>query len=250
MGFAAMDELRSRGNANTKDLETASRHFALVGWVLIGVSLSSILFGILPVRLIDPAWQLQLISAILASTAFILLGTLLVCGASLLNRRSGKPQPRSDLVCRAVGWFAVVLLVIIPVQFYVGYRANGVVQDTENQSIQLISKVIRGGGSSNNEPELRSFLASLPTPPPFPAKFDEPFGVIKERLLTNFNSQLNAAKYQVGELRRQRLERFIAEATRNSVQAILMAIAFTGIADKSAPLLGLFRRIGLYRYRD
>jgi hypothetical protein len=125
-----------------------------------------------------------------------------------------------------------------------------VVQDTENQSIQLISKVIRGVGSSNNEPELRSFLASLPTPPPFPAKFDEPFGVIKERLLTNFNSQLNAAKYQVGELRRQRLERFIAEATRNSVQAILMAIAFTGIADKSAQLLGLFRRIGLYRYRD
>ena len=74
--------------------------------------------------------------------------------------------------------------------------------------------------------------------------------MIKERLLTNFNSRLNAVNYEVGELRRKRVERFIAEATRNSVQAILMAIAFTGIADKSGPLLGLFRRIGLFRYRD
>ncbi len=245
-----MEELRSRVDATAIPLDTASRYFALVGWVLIGASLSSILFGILPVRLIDPAWQLQLISAIFASTGFILLGTLLVCGAALLNGRSSKLQQRSDLIRKAVGWFAVVLLVIVPLQFYAGYRANGVVQQTENQSIQLIRKIISGVGASSNEAELRSFLASLPSPPPVPAKFDAPFAVIKERLLTNFNSQLNAANFQAGELRRNRLERFIAEASRNSVQAILMAIGFTGIADTSGPLLGLFRRFGLFRYRN
>ena len=123
----------------------------MVGWVLIGVSFSSILFGILPVRLIDPAWQLQLISAILASTGFMLLGTLLVCWAALLNGRSGKIQQRSDLVRKAAGWFAVVLLVITPLQFYVGYRASGKVQETENQSTQLIRTIIRGVTASSDE---------------------------------------------------------------------------------------------------
>lgn len=245
-----MGELRSRVDATAKPLDTASRLFALVGWVLIGASLSSILFASLPVRLIDPAWQLLLISAILSNTGIILLGTLLVCGAALLNGNSDKLRQRSDLLRRSVGWFAVLLLVIIPFQFYVGYRANGVVQETENQSIQLIRKIIKGVTAANNEAELRSFVASLPSPPPVPEKFGAPFAVVKERLLNNFNSQINAANYQAGELRRQRLERFIAEASRNSVQAILMAIAFTGIADTSGPLLGLFRRIGLFRYRD
>jgi hypothetical protein len=98
--------------------------------------------------------------------------------------------------------------------------------------------------------ELRSFLASLPTPPPVPARLNAPFPEIRQRLLTNFDSQLNAANYQAGELRRQRMERFIADASRNTVQALLMAIAFTGIAEKQGPLFGLFMRLGLFRYRD
>jgi hypothetical protein len=245
-----MDELRLKGEASAKLPPIASRYCDLVGWILIGGSLSGLLFVALPVRLIDPAWQLQLISALLASTVFLLIGSLLVCGAAWLNTKSRTLQQRSDLVRRVAGWFAVLLLVLIPYQFYAGYRANGVVQETENQGIQLIRKIIQGVTATNDEAELRGFLASLPTPPPIPAKFDAPFPVIKQRLLTNFNSQLNAANYQAGELRRQRIERFIAEATRNSVQAFLMAIAFTGIADTSGPLLGMFRRVGLLRYRD
>ncbi|MCP9834494.1 MULTISPECIES: hypothetical protein [unclassified Cyanobium] len=245
-----MDELRLNDEAPTRLPSIASRACDLVGWILIGSSLSSLLFIALPVKLIDPAWQLQLISAILASTTFLLLGTLLVCGATWLNAKSRTLQQRSDFVRRAAGWFAVLLLVLIPYQLYAGNRASGVVQATENKSIQLIKNVIRGVTATSSEPELRSFLASLPTPPPVPAKFDAPFGEIKQRLLINFNSQLNAANYQAGELRRQRLERFIADVTRNSVQAVLMAIAFTGIAEQFGPLLGLFRRIGLFRYRD
>ena len=83
-----------------------------------------------------------------------------------------------------------------------------------------------------------------------PDRLNAPFPEIRQRLLTNFDSQLNAANYQAGELRRERLERFIAEATRNSVQALLMAVAFSGIAGKQGPLFGLFQRFGLFRYRD
>jgi hypothetical protein len=120
-----------------------------------------------------------------------------------------------------------LLLVIIPFQFYAGFRASGAVQASENERIELIKKIVRGVQASTNEMELRSFLASLPTPPPVRAR-------------------LNAANYQAGELRRQRMERLIADASRNTVQALLMAIVFTGIAEKQGPLFGLFKRLGFF----
>ncbi|WP_254976101.1 hypothetical protein [Cyanobium sp. Lug-B] len=238
------------GSAIRRPAVIASRWFALVGWVLIGSALTGLLFSSLPVKLIDPAWQLRLISAILASSTFLLLGILLVCGAVFLNERNQQLLEQAGLLRRLAGWFAVLLLIIIPFQFYAGHRANGAVQAKENQSIQLIKRIIRGATAANNEEELRSFLGSLPTPPPLPARFDAPFPEIKKRLISNFDSQLNAANFQAGELRRQRLEQFIGEAVRNSVLAILMAIGFSGIAEKEGPLFGMFRRLGLFRYRD
>jgi hypothetical protein len=245
-----MDPKKSMGSAISRPSVIASRWFALVGWVLIGSALTGLLFSSLPVKLIDPAWQLRLISAILASTTFLLLGTLLVCSATFLNEKNQRLQKQAGLLRKSAGWFAVLLLIIIPSQFYAGHRANGAVQATENQSIQLIKRIIQGAQASNNEAELRSFLGSLPTPPPLPARFDAPFPEIKKRLINNFDSQLNAANFQAGELRRQRLEQFVGEAVRNSVLAILMAIGFSGIAEKDGPLFGIFRGLGLFRYRD
>jgi hypothetical protein len=245
-----MESSSGRGESSYKSPITASRWFALVGWVLIGSMLSNLLFASLPVRLVDPEWQLRLIGAILASCSFLLIGTLLVCGAQMLNTRNQKLLQRAQFLRLASGWFAVLLLVIIPFQFYAGHRASGVVQASENQGIQLVKRIIKGVKASNNEAELRSFLASLPSPPPVPAKLGAPFPVIKQSLLTNFEGRLNALNYQAGLLRSQRLEKFIADATRNSVQALLMAIAFTGIAADSGPLYGLFQKVGLYRYRD
>ena len=245
-----MDPHQITKGTNSIALVTASRWVALVGWVLVGAALNGVLFSSLPVKLIDPAWQLVVISAILSAGGFVLLGSLLVCGAHLLNPRSNLLQKRLNIVRIGAGWFTVLLLLIIPFQFYAGYRANGVVQETENQSIQLFNKVIKGVTASGDEAELRSFLASLPTPPPVPARFDAPFPVIKQRLLTNFSSQLNAATYQSGILNSKRFETFIAEASRNAVHAFLLAIGFAGIAEHSGPLFGLFIRLGLFRYRD
>lgn len=242
--------MNSKGISISRPSITASHWFALVGLVLIGATLSGLLFGLLPVKLIDPAWQLRLISVTLSSATFLLVGTLLVCCASLLNENSPRLEQRAALVRRVAGWYAVLLVLIIPFQFYSGFRASRAVQDSENQSIELIKKIIKGVTASNNEPELRSFLGGLPTPPQVPDRLNAPFPEIRQRLLTNFDSQLNAANYQAGELRRERLERFIAEATRNSVQAQLMAVAFSGIAGKQGPLFGLFQRFGLFRYRD
>ncbi len=89
-----------RGQTSPKPDITASRWFALIGWILIGTTLSGVVFTSLPVRLIWPEWQLQVISAILAGTISLLLGSLLVCGEFLLNPRNAKLQQRSDFLKR------------------------------------------------------------------------------------------------------------------------------------------------------
>ncbi len=245
-----MDKLQQTNDTISNASASASRWVELVGWVLVGIALNGVLFASLPVKLIDPAWQLGVISAILSTGGFLLVGSLLAYVAQLLNPRSNLLQKRLHIVRIGAGWFTVLLLLIIPFQFYAGYRVNGIAQENDNQSIQQINKIIHGVTASDDEAELRSFFASLPTPPPVPARFEAPFPVIKQRLLTFYSDQFNAATYQSGILNIKRLERFIAEASRNAVHAFLLAIGFAGLAEHSGPLFGLFMRLGLFRYRD
>lgn len=228
---------------------SSSWWLALAGWALIGSALNSILFASLPLKLSQSVWQLQLISAILTFSGFLLVGSLLVCGALLLNTGSTILNERSNLLRRFAGWFAILLFLIVPVQIYSGIKALHETEATENEAINGLRKVIQGMKATSSEAELRTFVAGLPNRPQLPARFDAPFPVIKQRALTNINAQLNTAINQLDESRQQRWEKFIGEVARNSVQAILMALAFNGIAQSRSgkPTLPqtLFQRVRL-----
>lgn len=227
----------------------AAHWIALGGWALIGSALNIIIFSSLPLKLIQPEWQLQLISNVLGNSNTILLGSLLVCGAVLLNLESAVLRKRSEQLRWFAGWFAILLIIIVPLQLYSGIKSMRAVESFENQQLGQLQKVIQGLKSTNNESELRTFVAGLPTPPELPATLNAPFLEIKERALNNLTSELNKARYQVDEQRLQRWETFIGQSARNSIQAVFMALAFNGIAlsrsGNPTLLQSLLRRIGL-----
>jgi hypothetical protein len=227
----------------------ASYWIALGGWALIGSTLNIIIFSALPVKLIQPEWQLQLISTILSQSYFILLGSLLVCGAVLLNLESSVLRKRSEQLRWLAGWFAILLILIVPLQFYSGIKALRGIESIENQRLSQLAKVIQELKSTKNESEFRIFVAGLPNRPQLPATLNAPFLVFKERALNNLTSEFNKARNQVDERRLQRLETFISQSVRNSIQAVFMALAFNGMAlsrsGNPTLLQTLLRRIGL-----
>ena len=58
--------------------------------------------------------------------------------------------------------------------------------------------------------------------------------MIKERAIENIKAQINAAQNSIEIQKSQALQVFLKEAIRNTAQAILMAAAFSALANLSS----------------
>jgi hypothetical protein len=207
---------------------------AIIGWIIVGSTLNSIIFGLFPVKLMQPEWQLALIGNLLSSSANLLVGGVLVAVALLFNARDAVLQRWQLTACRLASLFSVLLILIIPLQFFLGSRALNNQTVGTFEAINNLKGIIRGINAVNSEPELRAYVASLPNPPALPPKFDAPFAVIKQRAIDNMQAQINGANNNIELQKSQAFQLFLKEAIRNTAQAILMAAAFSVFANLSS----------------
>jgi hypothetical protein len=207
---------------------------ATIGWLIIGFSLNTIIFGSIPVKLATPEWQLNLIAALLSSSAFLLIGATLVALALALNPREKTLQAWNRMVCRLASWLVILLVLIIPFQFFIGSR---VLKNQSNATLEGISKlktISKEINTLKTEDELRAYVATLPNAPRLPAKFDSAFPVIKQRAIENIQAQINTIQENFNIQKSEITQTFLKEAIRNTAQAILMATAFSAIAGLSS----------------
>jgi hypothetical protein len=206
---------------------------AILGWLIIGSTLNTIIFNSFPLKLATPEWQLSLIAALLSSGFAFLVGAVLIALALLFNPRDQVLLNWKLTVGRISGLFAILLVLIIPLQFFLGSRALKGQTISTFEAINNLKGVVKGINAVNSEPELRAYVASLPNPPALPAKFDAAFPVIKQRAIENITAQINAATSNIEIQKSQALQVFLKEGIRNTAQAILMAAAFSVIANLS-----------------
>jgi hypothetical protein len=209
----------------------ASFALAVLGWLMIGSTLSTIFFNSFPLKLATPEWQLSLIGAFLSSGFSLLLGGVLIVLALLFNPKDQVLENWQRTMSRLAGWFAILLVVMIPLQFYLGSRALNSQTASTLDAISSLKGVVKGISAVNSEPQLRAYVASLPSPPSLPAKFDAAFPVIKQRAIENITAQINAATNNIEIQKSQAVQVFLKEAIRNTAQAILMAAAFSALAN-------------------
>jgi hypothetical protein len=207
---------------------------ALMGWIVIGSALNAIIFSSFPLRLAAVDWQLNLIGSILSSTFNILIGSTLIIVAQLFNTKERKLQQWQHMVSRFAAWFAVLLVLVIPLQFLLGSIALRNQSIPATEAIKNLKGIVNEISAVNSEAELRSYLASLPNPPTLPSQFDAPFPVVKQRAIANINAQINATTNNFDTRKSQSLQIFLKEAVRNTAQAILMATAFSILANLSS----------------
>ena len=203
---------------------------ATIGWLIIGFSLNAIIFNSFPLKLATPEWQLGLISALLSSCVFLLIGSTLITLAQVLNPNEKILQDWNVAVCRSAAWLALLLVLIAPLQFFIGSRALNNQSKTTYQAIKKLKSIAKSISTLNTEDELRAFVASLPNAPTLPAKFDAPFPVVKKRSIENIQAQINASTENIKTQKSQGIQLFLKEAIRNTAQAILMAAAFSALA--------------------
>ena len=216
---------------------------AIIGWLLIGFSLNAIIFSSFPLRLATPEWQLNLIAGLISSSPTLLIGATLVALSLVFDPAAQILKDWNLTVARAASWFAIVLMLIIPLQFYLGSRALQKRTEISSEAISKLKSIVTGISAAKSEAELRFYVASLPNAPALPAKFDAAFPVIKQRAIGNIQAQINTGSENIKLQKSEALQIFLKEAIRNSVQAILMAAAFSALAALNPKATNLITRI-------
>ncbi|MFY7695132.1 MAG: hypothetical protein ACOVQK_02200 [Cyanobium sp.] len=164
---ATPDDIRKE--SSTKEWAAGARYSYWVGVVLLGSFLTG-LINAAPPRLIDPAWQLNLIGLLLGSGGIALIGALLIFLARIFDQNDRQLQKRAQLVRTLATWVALGWLLLIPLQLFLGFRLINSQGSSELGQIEAIERVAKAVRDANSEFELRKAMALVPNqaPPPPP----------------------------------------------------------------------------------
>ena len=99
--------------------------FQQIGFGLIGLFFAFLLKLLLPVALLQPAWQLQLATALRTTGLFPLLGAVLLLLAQLLRSQSRSLAGQVLWVRRLAFAAAIGFLLLIPLQTNAGLQLLG-----------------------------------------------------------------------------------------------------------------------------
>jgi hypothetical protein len=223
-------ELKSK-ERQTSIWEDGSLYLALGGWTVILSAATTFMFAILPPKLGQPVWQLNTISALLAASANILIGSLLISLARLFNPKDSQLKKNATFIRKLAGFIAVLMLVLIPFSLFAGSRAIKANETASKIALKEWTKQLRAVQSLASEADIRSWAASLPEPPLLPAVFEAPFPVIKNRLIENVTGKINSVQNQIEENFRGQWLGFLPDFARNSIQALLMAMGFSALSS-------------------
>jgi hypothetical protein len=160
-----------------------------------------------------------------------LVGISLIVFAQFLNLNDQTLQHWKLMAARLAALFAVLLVLIIPLQFFLGQRIFKQQTTSTAEAVDNLQKIARRISGLNSEEQLRVYVGSLPNPISLPAKFDAAFPVIKNRAIENIKAQINAINNNVQLQKTEAFQTFLKEAIRNVAHAILMATAFSIVAN-------------------
>lgn len=218
--------------------QIAARVVSYCAIILLASTFVSFSFSILPIKLGDPTWQLRAIAGALTSSPIILIAGLFLLVASAVDRQNRSLNQYMADYIRFASFWSIILLLLIPIQIFVGFKALKQQTEPIANIVTDLKRYSSGIRASNNEAELRQYLASIPNGPKLPERFNLPYETVKQRVLTNLQAKINTANSDIESQKRSSTQAFALEALRNSIQAILMFLAFSKIKK----LRGIFKK--------
>ena len=137
------------------------------------------------------------------------------------------------------------MLVTIPMSLFAGYKAIKGNEAASKIALKEWNKQLATAKSFSSEADLRNWSASLPEPLILPPVFSSPFPVVKQRLVDNLTGKVNSINNQIEANYRGQWLSFLKDLLRNSIQALLLALAFSALSKG-----GLVRDIFLFIARN
>jgi hypothetical protein len=171
---------------------------ASISTALFMVFVITIVFSLFPLRLLDPAWQLKVISTLTNNAPISVVAFVLLTLAMWMNPTTGLKSYTRRI--RRLALLAVVgFLLLIPLQF-AAIRQQYSNQDRQNTSqlnkaMETITRLRQTVEKAQNTEMLQRGLQSLSDPTSLqPADLAKPFPVLKQELFARIDQAEAAAK--------------------------------------------------------
>ncbi|MFN7899462.1 MAG: HpsJ family protein [Synechococcaceae cyanobacterium] len=200
-----------------------------IGIALFVIFLTLVLAAILPIKLIEPTWQLRLVGSLVNNAFIALIGLVLInlapefSTSERLNRR--RLRIANLAVIASIGY-----LLIVPLQglaVWQGLSTFNQVQTRQLQGakekIELIRKALK---ESTSTADLQTRLQAIPGPSLPPLDTNRPLAEVRPQLLSILDSAQSQVRQRSVGLSGDRLQRLTQESVRIGVSALVFACAF------------------------
>ena len=234
-----------------------ARGVGLAGVVLIVLFLTILSTSLLPVRLLDAAWQLRVGGALINASPFPLIGLVLLHVAASLDPQDPLLLQRRRLAAQLAAAVAIGYLLLAPLLATANLQrqhsqalasSSGLRRATER--LQQMHQVV---SSASSIPELEQRLAPLDGPRLDAADRTLPLPVLRSRiasLLDQAAARLERARSSAPPASPWAL---VGDIVRTSVACLALAAGFAGLARRPGSNLSLLAELQMrwdhLRYR-
>lgn len=200
-----------------------------IGVALLVIFTILILTSIIPIKFIDPAWQLRLIRSLVNNGTIAVLGLVLVNLAPIflpsekLNRR--RLRIANLAVVASIGY-----LLMVPLQGVAIWQSLNSLNNAQFRQLQVakdrIEQIRKAVNDASSTADLQRRLQAIPGPGFPPLDPERPIAVVRPQLLSALNAAQGQVQARSTGLPADRLQQLIQESIRVGLSALVFAMVF------------------------
>ena len=214
-----------------EQLQKIGRTISFAGYVLLILTFLDYAFIIIPPRLFNPAWELNVISHLIESMWAPTLGFLLIFFRMPQQQIRHRDLRKLSLVSRLVLLMAIIYFLLVPLIISDTVRIN---RDRHNQFKSLVtqqqtkSSEIKQQLSNLSDEQVTKIFAKSPVVLP-----DDSGEVMREKLLNKFKLEQSNIRSQAAKINQQNNRNAIKKSIKYGIGAILSGLLFINIWENT-----------------
>ncbi len=201
---------------------------------LLIVFAAVVISSVLPPRILNPAWQLRFVAALINNGTLAVLGTVLVWISCVLNPGNGRLRARRDQFASLAAAVAIGYLLLIPLQVSAAWKgvnnADSARSGQLNTGLRRVQQLRQAIKEARTTPELQARLRAFNGPALPPQELAKPIEVIRPQILTGLESAESRFRLQLGSLPADRLWQLVQESVRVVISALAYAFGYAAAA--------------------
>lgn len=190
------------------------------------------IIAMLPLRLLEPAWQLRVISQLLTTTPFALLGCALFCVVDLLSPGSVRtPEKRTLRRIQKLAFHAAIgFFLLIPLQLNASWAQLRQADSETQKTLRGLQQRVETVRAASSVADLQKLAQGLPQD--WQPSSDQSLALSRSQLLARIEPQVALIRTQAAQRRSAAVEKATQTLLRDCASSFLYGFAFLALHQR------------------